>query len=196
MELTDTELTLRLQRHDEAAFETLFRRYYRYLYSIAIQYVKDPDLAEDALQEVYLRLWTHREQLDARQSIKNYLATTLRHQVLNLIRNEKRAILRHLTHQATHSDVDTTTEDTLAFNEYGSVFQEALGHLPTQRRLVFTLRSEKGLTNEEVAAQLQISINTVKVHYYHACRFLRDYLRQHAGFETLLLILLSFWSKF
>ena len=49
MELTDTALTLRLKEHDESAFEALFRRYYGYLYSIAIHYVKDPDLAEDAV---------------------------------------------------------------------------------------------------------------------------------------------------
>jgi RNA polymerase sigma-70 factor (family 1) len=195
MELTDAALTLRLSQHDEAAFETLFRRYYRYLYSVAIQYVKDPVLAEDALQEVYLKLWTNREQLDASQSIRNYLATAMRHQMLNVIRAEKRTILRHLTHQAHHPDADTTTEDTLILNEYGSVVSDGLHQLPAQQRLVFVLRSEKGLTNEEVATQLQLSINTVKVHYYHACRFLRAYLRQHAGIETLLLLLTLFSTK-
>ncbi|GAB2572310.1 RNA polymerase sigma factor [Spirosoma areae] len=192
MELTDTELALRLKQHDEAAFETLFRRYYRYLYSVAIQYVKDPALAEDALQEVYLKLWTNREQVDETRSIKSYLATAMRHQVLNAIRNEKRAILRHLNHQTTQPDTDTSTEETLILNEYGSVFQNGLRQLSAQRRLVFILRSEKGLTNEEVAAQLQISINTVKVQYYHACRFLRDYLRQHAGIEAMLVLMATF----
>lgn len=192
MELTDTELTLRLQQHDEVAFETLFRRYYRYLYAIAIQYLKDASLAEDALQEVYLKLWTHREQLDPSQSVKSYLATTMRNQLLNMIRDEKRSIMRHLVHQFAQSTVDTTTEETITLNEYGSVVREGLRQLSAQRQLIFTLRSEKGLSNEEVAHQLQLSINTVKVHYYQACRFLRDYLRQHAGIETLLLLLAAF----
>lgn len=194
MELTDTELTLRLAQHDEAAFETLFRRYYHYLYSIAIQYVKDPDLAEDALQEVYLKLWTHRDRLDEYQCLKNYLATAMRHQVLNVIRDEKRAILRHLDHQATRPRVDTTTEETLVLNEYGSVFRDGLRQLPAQRKLVFMLRSEQGLSNEEVAAKLHISINTVKVHYYQACQFLRNYLRQHAGIEAMLFFAAIFWN--
>ena len=192
MELTDSELTLRLKQHDEVAFETLFRRYYRYLYSVAIQYVKDPDLAEDALQEVYLKLWTNREHIDELQSIKSYLATAMRHQVLNAIRNEKRAILRHLNHHITQPNADTSTEDTLMLNEYGSVFRDGLRQLPNQRRLVFTLRSEQGLTNEQVASQLRISINTVKVQYYQACRFLRDYLRQHAGIEAILILMAAF----
>ncbi|GAB3731131.1 RNA polymerase sigma-70 factor [Spirosoma lituiforme] len=194
MELTDMEVMLRLMQHDEAAFETLFRRYYHYLYSIAIQYVKDPDLAEDALQEVFLKLWTHRSQLDERQSLRNYLGTAMRHQVLNVIRDEKRTILRHLSHKATQSEVDTTTEETLILNEYGSVFQDGLRLLPAQRKLVFMLRSEQGLSNEEVASQLHISTNTVKVHYYQACQFLRKYLRQHAGIEALLLLAANFWN--
>jgi RNA polymerase sigma-70 factor (ECF subfamily) len=192
MELTDTELTIRLKQQDESAFETLFRRYYGYLYSIAIHYVKDPALAEDAVQEIYIKLWTNRGQLDERLSVKNYLATAMRHQILNTLRNEKRAILRHLSHQATKPTADTSTEETLTLNEYSSVVNNGLRQLSAQRRLVFTLRSEKGLSNEEVAAQLQISINTVKVQYYHACRFLRDYLRQHAGIEAMLVLIATF----
>ena len=189
MEQTDSELTLRLKHHDEVAFEALFRRHYRYLYAVAIQYVKDPTLAEDALQEVYLKLWTNREHLNESLSVRNYLATAMRHQLLNQLRDEKRAVLRHLERQATLPETDTTTEEAITLNEYSTVVQDGLSLLPTQRRLVFTLRSEKGLTNEEVATQLHLSINTVKVHYYQACRFLRDYLRHHAGIETLMLFI-------
>lgn len=194
MELTDKDLVIRLKQDDEVAFETLFRRYYHYLYSIAVQYVKDPALAEDALQEIYLKLWVNRSQLDELQSVRSYLATAMRHQVLNSIRDNKRAILRHITHQVSQSDTDTTTEETLLLNEYSSVFREGLRKLSAQRRLVFTLRSEQGLSNEEVASKLHISINTVKVQYYQACRFLRDYLRQHAGIEAMLLIMAAFCS--
>jgi len=191
MEVTDAELTYRLSQHDETAFETLFRRYYRYLYSIAVQYVKDPELAEDALQEVYLKLWTHRTQLDASQSIKAYLATAMRNQIINRLRDDRRAILRHIERQAFLPEADTSTEESITLNEYSSVVRQGLQLLPAQRRLVFTLRSEVGLTNEEVASQLRISINTVKIHYYHACRFLRDYLRHHADLPTLVIAVLS-----
>lgn len=192
--LTDKDLVSLLKQNDEMAFETLFRRYYRYLYTVAIQYVKDPVLAEDALQEIYLKLWVNRHQLDELQSVRSYLATAMRHQVLNSIRDNKRAILRHIIHQTQQSDTDTTTEETLLFNEYSSVFREGLRKLSAQRQLVFTLRSEQGLSNEEVASKLQISINTVKVQYYQACRFLRNYLRQHAGIEAMLLIMAALCS--
>ncbi|AQG82068.1 RNA polymerase sigma factor [Spirosoma montaniterrae] len=190
MEPTDSELTLRLTRHDESAFELLFRRHYRYLYGVAVQYVKDPGLAEDALQEVYLKLWLNRTHLDPAQSVRAYLATAMRHQILNRLRDEKRAILRHIEQQTALPETDTSTEEAIMLNEYSLVVRQGLQLLPAQRRLVFTLRSESGLSNEEVAQQLDISINTVKVQYYHACRFLRDYLRQHADIPTLMTLLL------
>ncbi|QJW91869.1 RNA polymerase sigma-70 factor [Spirosoma taeanense] len=192
MVLTDADLTLRLKQDDETAFETLFRRHYRFLYTIAIQYVKDPAIAEDALQEVYLKLWTHRSHLDPSQPVKSYLATAMRNQVLNRLRDEKRTILRHIELQTGLSILDTTTEDQITLDEYSLIVQAGLRHLPQQRRLVFTLRSENGLSNEEIAAQLHISANTVKVQYYQACRFLRNYLRQHAGIETLALFLATY----
>ncbi|MBO0933987.1 RNA polymerase sigma factor [Fibrella aquatilis] len=195
MEPTDAELTLRLKHHDQVAFEQLFRRHYRYIYSVAIQYVKDPALAEDALQDVFLKLWTGRETIDEGQSVRNYLAMAMRHQVLNQLRHDKRAVLRHIDHQAMRPDADTSTEDELTFNDYSTVVSHGLRLLPAQRRLVFTLRSEKGLTNEQVAAQLQLSVSTVKVHYYHACRFLREYLRDYAGIETMVLLLGIFWTQ-
>ncbi len=182
---TDTELTHRLKEGDTVAFGLLFRRYYRYLYSVAIQYLKDPALAEDALQEVFIKLWLHRDQLDPDGSIKGFLAVSMKHQVLNMIRQEKRAILHHLEHHSEHPTIDTSTEDDLMLTEYTSVFHQALSMLPAQRRLVFQLRAERGLTNDEVAAQLQISVNTVKVHYYHATRFLREYLKREGGIEAL-----------
>ncbi len=187
MEPTDSELTLRLTHHDEGAFELLFRRHYRYLYAIAIQYVKDSSLAEDALQEVYLKLWLNRDHLDPAQSVRAYLATAMRHQILNRLRDDKRSILRHIERQASMSETDTTTEESITLNEYSLVVRQALQLLPAQRRLVFTLRSDGGLTNEEVARQLNISVNTVKVQHYHACRFLRDYLRQHADIPILII---------
>ncbi|GAB4035486.1 RNA polymerase sigma factor [Spirosoma gilvum] len=84
------------------------------------------------------------------------------------------------------------TEQPLALGEYSSVVRDGLRQLSVQRRLVFTLRSEQGLTTEEVAEKLQISVSTVKDQYYHACRFLRDYLRQHAGVKAMLVVMTTF----
>ncbi|GAB3952080.1 hypothetical protein GCM10028805_33370 [Spirosoma harenae] len=99
-------------------------------------------------------------------------------QVLNTISDNNRMILE--------------TDEVLPQNEYSSVVSAGLRQLSTQRRLVYTLRSEQGLSTEEVADQLQISVMDVKGQYYHACRFLRDYSRQQAGVQAMRAVMTTF----
>ncbi|GAB3501153.1 RNA polymerase sigma-70 factor [Spirosoma knui] len=191
-ELTDLELTLRLAQNDKTAFETLFYRHYRYLYTIASQYLKDPVLAKEALQDVFLKLWNQRTYLDSSQPIKVYLATVMRRHVLNRIRNDRQIILRHIEHQHGVTLIDTNADEQLVFDDYNTVVRQGLDKLPAQRQLVFILRSVDGLTNEEVASKLEIPIHTAKAHYQQACLFLRDYLRQHTGVEMLSFLAITF----
>ncbi|GAB3539266.1 sigma-70 family RNA polymerase sigma factor [Spirosoma fluminis] len=192
VELTDWELALRLTQNDKTAFKTLFYRYHGHLYTIASQYLKDPVLAKEALQDVYLKLWNQRHSLDLSQPINDYLATAMRRYVLNHIRNDRQAILRHIERQHSLTLIDTLTDEQLIFDEYNTVVRQGLDKLPAQRQLVFILRSVDNLTDAEVASNLEISINSAKVHYQQACLFLRDYLRQHTGVETLPVLALSF----
>ena len=187
---TPNLLSHRLAAGDPAAFDEAFRLFHGYLYALAVRYLKSPALAEDALQEVFLKLWLNRQRLDAQQSLRGFLAVAMRNQVLNMIRDEKRTILHHIDYHAARPLSATTTEDQLQLTEYTQLMNTAIAQLTPQRRSVFQLRTQQGLTNEEVAAQLTISVNTVKVHYQQATRFLRAFLRQHAGIESLLGFLL------
>lgn len=116
----------------------------------------------------------------------------MRHQMINTLRDEKRAILRHLSHHNSQSDSQTSIEEAPVLSEYGVVVLNGLLQLSTERRLVFILRAENNLTDDEIGSQLQISSYTAKNQYYHACRFLRDYLRQHAGTEAMIAGLAAF----
>ncbi|GAB3898041.1 sigma factor-like helix-turn-helix DNA-binding protein [Spirosoma agri] len=146
--------------------------------------MKDLVLAEDTLQDVYPKQWTSREEVGESPLRDPALAKALRYQTINTLRDEKQTILRHLGLQS--------PEERLALSEYGSVVLTGLRQLSAQRRLVFLLRSDRGLTNEEIASRLQISVVMVNAQYYHACRFLRDYLRQHAGIEAMIVWLAVF----
>ena len=183
-------LSRRIAAGEPAALDEAFRQYYAFLHKIALRYLKSTTLADDALQEVFLNVWLNRARLNEEQSLRGYLAVALRHQVLNMIRDEKRAILRHIDFHAAQSVRSSTTEDQLQLAEYTQLANDAVAHLTPQRRSVFQLRMQQGLTNEEVATRLNISVNTVKVHYQQATRFMRDFLRQHAGIESLLYLLL------
>lgn len=184
--IADRALTRRLREGDADAFETAFRLYQRHLLRIAVRYLKDEDLAADALQEVFVKLWLFRERLDESHSIKAFLSVALKNQVLNDLRSQKRRILHQLASLENWTEEDHATENQQVWKEYLDIVTQGVSQLTPQRREVFRLRVEEGLTNEEVANRLNLSVNTVKFQFYHASKFLRQYLYQEAAIPSAL----------
>jgi RNA polymerase sigma-70 factor (family 1) len=186
--IADRALTRRLREGDADAYETAFRLYHRYLLRIAVRYLKDEELAEDALQEVFVKLWLFRDRLDESHSIKAFLSVALKNQVLNDLRSQKRRILHHLASLENWSEEDHSTENQQVWREYLDILTQGISYLTPQRREVFRLRVEEGLTNEEVADRLNLSVNTVKFQFYHASKFLRHYLHREAAVPSALFL--------
>ena len=83
----DLALLERLRKGDRAAFEAIYRRYHAKLYTLALRYLKNRADTEDALQQLFVKLWTAREALFITRNLSGYLYGMLKHQVLNQIRN-------------------------------------------------------------------------------------------------------------
>ncbi|MGV3559362.1 RNA polymerase sigma-70 factor [Larkinella arboricola] len=188
----EKEIALRLKAGDERAFEDVFYRYYKHLYAIGIKFLKNPDLAEDAVQEIYLKLWHHRETLNESYAIKNFLSIAMKNHVLNVIRDQHQTIWEYLSSEVEERLGEDTTSDAFQLQEYGAILEQGIQELTPQRAKVFRLRVFNGMNNEEVASQLSVSINTVKVQFSQATKFLKDYLSKHADLEGILPIILFF----
>jgi RNA polymerase sigma-70 factor (family 1) len=189
----EKEITLRLKAGDENAFEEIFYRYYKHLLAIGIKFLKNPDLAEDAVQDIFLKLWDHRDALNETYSIKNFLSVSMKNHVLNVIRNNHQSIWEYLSVEMEELNGEDTTSDAFQLQEYGAILEQGMQKLPPQREKVFRLRVFNGLDNEQVARQLSISVNTVKSQFTQATRFLKDYLSKHADLEGILPLLLFFF---
>jgi RNA polymerase sigma-70 factor (family 1) len=187
----DSKLTDDLKKGDEMAFEEVYRLYHRHLYYIAVRYLKDPALAEDALQEVFLKLWSHRQTLDGQQSLKAFLSVMMRNHVLNTIRDKQREILHHIEYTAEWSETDAENVQEEEWQTYEQLVAEGVSHLSPQKKRVFQLKTQGGLNNEQIAHQLGLSINTVKYQFSQSLHFLRGYVRRHS--VGLLLALLSYF---
>ncbi len=180
MRYTDEiRLIKQLRRGNEQSFEKIYGRYHRQLYAIAVSWLKDEELAEDAVQEVFLKLWTKKNELDPSRSLKNYLAVILKNHVLNMIRNAKRRILKNMEFDGSTTS-DSPIEDQLFFSEYQRIVENGLDRLPAGKQQIFRLRRFEGMSNSEVAEKLGISILTVKSQFYQATKFIREYLEIHA----------------
>lgn len=192
IDLSDRELGIRISRGDREAFGEIYNRYHEQLYYLAIKYLKEKCLAEDAVQDVYVKLWSKRKNIDPGKSLRGFLFVSLRNDIMNKIEKNSRRIL-----SAFESDDQQTSSDDVYLNylekEYEGLYNEGLKKLSKRRREIFELKVS-GLTNKEIAEQLVISENTVKVHYYHGTKFLREYLRVHGG--VALLALLAFMTYY
>ena len=84
----DEYLLSLLRQGSQDAFTQIYNKYYSMLYSLSCRYLQDRELAEDVVQQVYLRLWESRSSVCITASLKNYLYTMAKNHVLNMIRDK------------------------------------------------------------------------------------------------------------
>lgn len=170
-----------LRMGDEKAYERVYQLYHKRLYGFALKYLKSHELSEDAVHDTFIKLWDHRSKLET--NIRGFLFATLRNHVMNMIRNNKRKVLKQIHLNYRKSTSSNQTEDVILFSEYQKIFADGLDQLPAGKKEIFKLKTVQGLSNKEIADKLDISIHTVKSQYYEASRFIRNYLDEHAGIK-------------
>ena len=183
--IIEEQLLLRqLREGDMASYEILFHRYYPTFFAFAKGMLKDEGAAEDIIQNVFMKIWIHREALVETMSIKNYIYVLSKREVFNHLRakynthvvlTEDMMTLEHPSeHEETQSD----------YRELREAVQNVIDAMPPKRKSVFCLSRFKSLTNQEIADKLGISIRTVEKHIELA---LRAFKEQLGGFFTLLM---------
>jgi RNA polymerase sigma-70 factor (family 1) len=171
----EKKLSARVADGDKEAFEELFRTYYGGLYVLATRYLKDESLAEDALQEIFLKVWLNRTMLDPGLPVRNYLYTVAKNHILNTLRNNSSASRKIIDYMRSNQE-DSAGEAEFTPPELFSAIYKVIDSLPKKRRLVTKLKLYKGLDNLKIAQKLNLSINTVKFHYSQALKQIRELL--------------------
>lgn len=190
--LTDTELGKKIRSGSESAFKEIYTRYHIQMFYIAKKYVKSTGLAEDAIQDVFIKLWNKRHTIDETKSMSGLLFTILRNHLLNMLRDQKREIISITDIHRELMPSGNLTDDEVLYREYHEIFQQGLDELSERKREIFELRTLKGYSNSEVADLLKINVRTVKTHYYLSSRFIRAYLKDHADIILILISLSGF----
>lgn len=179
--LSDKELGKKIRIGSETAYREIYDRYHVQMYYISKKYVKDHSLAEDAVQDIFVKLWNKRDKIDDTKSLKGYLFTMLRNHLQNLLRDRKKEIISITEVNREMLVGGGLADDDLLYNEYLDILDEGLSQLSDREREVFELRTLHSYSNSEVAKLLKINIRTVKTHYYLSSKFIRTYLNKHAG---------------
>lgn len=163
----------------------MYFEYYPLAQRIATYVLKEPMMAEDIAQNVFLKLWKTRDQLKSIKNLKSYIVQMSRNAALNQLEKygkEKAEVSLELVFEDEAADNDDSLKNAI---------QKAVSDLPTQCRLVFSLSRFEGLTNPEIADYLSISTRTVETQISKALKLFRTELRHYfidfLGFGILLM---------
>lgn len=164
----------------EDAFQIIFERHRTRTYKQAMRYLRSPQVAEEVVQEVFLKLWTNRATLHTRGPIEAWLFTVTKNNILNRIKKasvEQKAIGEL---KVTHPTEDDSMQDRIQDNDYKVIIKAALNQLTEKQLEVYTLARQSNLTYFQIAEHLNISPLTVKTHMSRALCQIRVFLNtQH-----------------
>lgn len=187
--ISDIELFARIQKGDEGAFTYAYERYNKLIYVLAYRYLMDVDRAKDVVQYVFVRLWEYRREWNIGVSLKNFLFTMAKNYMLNLIRNENTALEKQYEMAQRTSEYEDDLVEKLERREQMSLFYQALAKLPEQKKKICLMKLQGDMSNQEIAEQLHVSINTVKSHYAEALKLLRRELLRVLMIVIILMLL-------
>ncbi len=178
----------RLAAGDESGFDYVFSKYHVKIYRYVAKFVKSPVDVEEITADTFVLLWKKRQKLRLDQPIGGLLFKISRDLCLSYLRKVARDKSLREQYLDFYSAAHPTAEDEILFQENVQIAQRAVGELPPKRRLVFQMRYVENMENHQIATQLGISPNTVRVHLVKASKFVRSYIRKHAWAESCLLL--------
>ena len=178
---------------DQQAYGRLYTFYYPHLYTSLAFISRSHEDTQEIIHEVFLKIWKARESLILIRSFEDYAYTLARNLLFNLLKRKKvgRGVMDSLT-DAGGDHPEPAPDQALHFKQYYQAALAAIDQLPKQKRRIFLLRTQEGLTLDEIAIETGISRSAVKKHLYGAIGSVKEYLRQHMG-DVLLIVFFYFF---
>ena len=160
---------------DQNAFRRIFETYSNKVYGFALKLTRSTTLAEEIVQDVFMKIWINRESLEAIRSFPAYIFTLTKNHTFNTL---KRIAIEEAAKNTLGKKMNVAnyeTEDAVNYNESQRLLNQAINNLPPQQKLVYSMCQQEGLKYEEVAQRLKISRLTVKTHMQQALRSIKSH---------------------
>lgn len=180
-------LQAQLAENNEQAFRTLFHQFSGKVFRFALKITHDNMQAEEITQEVFMKIWMHREAAPHIDCFPSYIYTITRNLAFNFLKrlaveNRAKAVMEQQL-----SEFDNEMEESIFHRDHLTLLDEVVEKLPPQQRLVYSLCHREGLKYDEVAEQLHISRLTVQTHMKQALRTIRANLTRVATLLALMM---------
>ena len=173
--MNERKLILGLKQGNHDSYESLFKLYYAKFVNFADAIIKDRSAAKDIVQEAFIKVWANRAKLDENQELQNYIYVIVKRLILNYLRDHKPSeSIESEIAQKLHCDTWGGQDLLVIANETRNRIQDIISKMPIQRRTVFVMSRNQGMTNKQIAEALQISVKTVERHMTLALAELRE----------------------
>lgn len=180
-----------VQQGDEQAFRQLFGEFAPKIHPFVLKIVKNREQAEELVQEVFLKVWINRQSLSTIENPSSWIYRIASNMAINFFRRQEvdRRALAEIGKNISEQSMTTVQE----FNakELQALIKEAVNQLPPQRKLIYQLIREEGLSRKEVAARLQLSENTVRNQVSISLQTIQQFIKKRSGYYIPLVLLIK-----
>lgn len=192
--IDERELLLGLRQGSRQAFGRIYHRYAPRLTVKLIQLVKSEEIAQDLLQDIFIKIWEMRSEIIIDRSFSTFLFTIATNLSYNSFRSSTREQIRlaKLNPQEIYSHV----EEDLEFSETHHLFEEALNHLTERQRSIYVMHKLDGKSYKEISDLLNISNSAINQHIQAANRQIRAFMKSRLPNIMFLIISAALIDKF
>ena len=175
----DKEIIHQLNQGNQRILKYLFDHYYNELTVYSMKFVMNREVAEEIVQDLFIRLWQNRRSFNIEKSVEGYLLAAVRNRSINYLKSKYARIRFVGEDKLAQRPIHNTAEDDITAAELKETIHEAIDSLPARCRIIFNLSRNADLSSDEIAAQLNISRKTVQAQIGIAIKKLRKYLKDH-----------------
>lgn len=168
-----------LKIHNEEEFNELFKKHYKELCRLLLPMIKDRDAIEDIVQDVFVKLWIRRNELEIQTNFKAYLCKAVILRGIDHIRKEKTKIAAQAELRVVQAHSHSNVEESIHEKEIKKAIDHGMNEMSENMRTIFHLSRFAGLKNREIAEQLNISIKTVESNMGKALKIMHEHLKPY-----------------
>ncbi|MEO5978707.1 MAG: RNA polymerase sigma-70 factor [Chryseolinea sp.] len=172
---TDDELLELFQAENISAFDEVYNRYWKSLYSACYKRVQSRETAEEIVQDLFASLWINRNTIRV-ANLSAYLFAAIKYKVINHMAREV-SRKRYVSDQANVITNDNSTEESVFLNDFHQALEREIEKLPAKRQMIFRLHKNEHLSMKQVASRMGISEKTVENQYGKALKVLKVNLK-------------------
>jgi RNA polymerase sigma-70 factor (ECF subfamily) len=177
----DKDFLNQIKDGDESAFEAVFNEYYESLAYFALKYVGNAQVAEDIVQDLFVKIWANRHSLRIEQSLSSYLYGAVKNASFNHLKSQN-IRSEYASNQILPSEADSFIPNEIDASDLSLLIETAIFSMPKERQKIFRMSREEGMKYAEIAAKQEISVKTVEAQMGKALQFMRSMLKDFLVF--------------